>query len=39
MDRKITAGLTFRIDEEDFGYKTVDEGLAECNMEASLAQE
>lgn len=39
LNKQITSGLTFSIDEEDFGYKTVTEGLSECTVESSLAQE
>lgn len=39
LDRQIASSLTFRIDEEDFKYDTVAEGLTECTVETPLAQE
>ncbi|TFY67850.1 hypothetical protein EVJ58_g1346 [Rhodofomes roseus] len=39
LDRKISAGLTFKIEEEELIYESVDKGLQECNTELSLAQE
>ncbi|KAH9936392.1 uncharacterized protein B0H18DRAFT_322029 [Fomitopsis serialis] len=39
MDRKISAGLTFKIDQEDFAYDNVEGGLSDCTEELSLAQE